>query len=402
MKLVPIIKEKYEDYRLDALFSAYKWDPQFTDNNTVARYALVLSKAEADELSALTDSLTAETLAAESALNRDLTQIEPLALPKQIKKLLPKMANYAPENHVRLMRFDFHPIAGGGYAVSELNSDVPGGFAEASLLNKLAIRYLPDGQYSYIDFGEKLTDAIIRKTKKGGTVALVHCTSYSDDRQVMQFLGDRLEKKGFSVVYMAADHLKFEDGKAVSILNGKEGGIDFIFRFTPLEWLIGIKPKTWTGYFDTVTPSCNHPVAVYAQTKRFPLVFDGLESAGVQLPVWRRLLPETLNVDDAKDKDGFIFKPANGRVGEGISIKSACADGEYEKILKAVKRRKSDFVAQKMFDSLPLLSPDGDEFHVCIGVYSVEDKSSGFYARISKTRRIDSNAADIPVLIEGD
>ena len=32
--------------------------------------------------------------------------------------------------------------------------------------------------------------------------------------------------------------------------------------------------------------------------------------------------------------------------------------------------------------------------------YTVNGKQAGFYARISKTTRIDSNAADIPVLIE--
>ena len=43
----------------------------------------------------------------------------------------------------------------------------------------------------------------------------------------------------------------------------------------------------------------------------------------------------------------------------------------------------------------------GEEFHVCLGSYSVDGKHAGYYARISKTPRIDSNAADIPVLIEG-
>ena len=35
-----------------------------------------------------------------------------------------------------------------------------------------------------------------------------------------------------------------------------------------------------------------------------------------------------------------------------------------------------------------------------VGSYTVEGKHAGFYARISKTNRIDSNAQDIPVIIE--
>ena len=41
-----------------------------------------------------------------------------------------------------------------------------------------------------------------------------------------------------------------------------------------------------------------------------------------------------------------------------------------------------------------------EEFHVCLGSYTVDGAHAGYYARISNTPRIDSNAADIPVLIE--
>lgn len=117
-----------------------------------------------------------------------------------------------------------------------------------------------------------------------------------------QFLGDRLSQKGFQVIYAAADHIRFDKNIAYSILDGNEGKLDVIFRFTPLEWLTDIKPKRWQGYFDTTTVSCNHPVAMYAQTKRFPLIWDELERRGVSLATWRELLPDTLEVKDAKGK----------------------------------------------------------------------------------------------------
>ena len=50
MKLVPIPKEKYNEYRINLMFDAYKWDPQFLDNNTIAKYALVLTNEEHQEL----------------------------------------------------------------------------------------------------------------------------------------------------------------------------------------------------------------------------------------------------------------------------------------------------------------------------------------------------------------
>ena len=229
---------------------------------------------------------------------------------------------------------------------------------------------------------------------------MVHCTSYSDDRQVMQFLGDRLKEKNYNVIYGAADHVRFEDKKAVSVLKGYKGSLDGIIRFTPLEWLVDIKPKYWDGYFDTETPSCNHPIAMFAQTKRFPLIWDKLEEAGISLKTWRKLLPDTIEVKDVKNKEGYIYKPACGRVGEKISIKDGCFEGEYEEILKDVKKHPKKYLAQKMFISKPLKGIDDKEYHVCLGSYTVDGKHAGYYARISDKPRIDSNAADIPVLIE--
>lgn len=400
MKLVSIPKDKYDEYRIDLMFDAYKWDPQFFDSNTIAKQALVITDEEHKELERLTEQLDEETRKAEEVLNKNLKLAKPLALPKKIYKELKKMKNYDPDKHIRLMRYDFHPTIEGKWAVSEVNSDVPGGFAESSIMPQMAIDVLNEKRYWYKNFGDILTNAIIKKVKAKGTIVLVHCTSYSDDRQVIQFLGDKLKQLGFRIIYAAADHLRFKNQEAFSILDGNEGKIDAIIRFTPLEWLIDIKPKHWEGYFDTITPSCNHPIAIFAQTKRFPLVWDQLEKQGIRLSTWRQLLPETVEVKNAKHKNDYIFKPACGRVGEKISIKEACKEDEYRKIMADVKKHPKKYLAQKKFNSKPLISEEGESFHVCLGSYSVEGKHAGYYARISKLPRIDSYAADIPVLIE--
>lgn len=400
MRLIPIPQDKYDEYRLNLMFDCYKWDPQFMDSNTVAKYVLVITQEEHEELVSLTESLDEETRAAEVFLNNHLELTKPLALPKKVRNEIRKMTNYEPDRHVRLMRYDFHPTVDGKWAVSEVNSDVPGGFAEASLMPQAALELLGDEAYWYKCFGDILVKAISDKVVSGGRIMLVHCTSYSDDRQVMQYLGDRLQAEGFQVIYGAADHVNFKDNQAYSILDGNEGELDAIFRFTPLEWLTEIKPKRWQGYFDTTTVSCNHPIAIYAQTKRFPLVWDVLEQNGISMSTWRALLPDTIEVRDAKGKDGYIYKPACGRVGEKISIKEACRDDEYKKILADVRKHPKKYLAQKRFRSKPLLGENGEQFHVCLGSYTVDGNHAGYYARISSTPRIDSNAADIPVLIE--
>ena len=400
MRLVGIPEDKYNDYRLDVMFDCYKWDPQFLDNNTIAKYALVITEEEHKELEKLTEEIDKETIKAEEFLNKNLKFTKPLALPKKIFKELKRMENYDSKKHIRLMRYDFHPTEDEKWAVSEVNSDVPGGFAEASLMPIAAMNVIDDPRFYHKNFGEIFTDTIAKKVTPGGKIMMVHCTCYSDDRQVMQYIGDKLKLRGFDIIYGAADHLDFKDGIAYSVLDGNEGKIDGIIRFTPLEWLKDIKPKTWDGYFDTITPSCNHPVAIFAQTKRFPLIWDALEKQGIELSTWRKLLPETIEVKYAKNREGFIYKPACGRVGEKISIKEACKDNEYNEILKDVKKHPKEYLAQKKFISKPVIDEKGNEYHVCLGSYTVDGKHAGYYARISNTPRIDSNAADIPVLIE--
>ncbi len=409
MRLVPIPANEYENYRLDLMFDCYKWDPQFLDNNTVAKYALVITEEEHRELAALTEALDKETREAEQLLNKYQELAGPLGPLKLTKKLLGdigRMKNYNPDKHIRLTRYDFHPVTDvpGGWAISEVNSDVPGGFAEASLMPKVAMRYLEkSGDYNpyyFASFGDKMMEAVKAKVKAGGRIMMVHCTCYSDDRQVMEYLGDRLSSEGYEVIYGAVDHVNFKDKKAHSILDGNEGELDGIFRFTPLEWFPDIKPKHWQGYFETEAVSCNHPIAIFAQTKRFPLIWDTLKGYDIKMSTWRRLLPETREARDAFGDDNYIFKPAYGRVGEGISIREAIDIKEYEKILRDVKRHPSRYVAQKKFTSRALEGMDGRQYHVCLGSYAIDGAFGGYYARISPTPRIDSNAADIPVLIE--
>ena len=55
MRLIPIQQDKYEEYRYDLMFDCYKWDPQFLDSNTIAKYALVITKKEHEEIKKLTE-----------------------------------------------------------------------------------------------------------------------------------------------------------------------------------------------------------------------------------------------------------------------------------------------------------------------------------------------------------
>lgn len=54
----------------------------------------------------------------------------------------------------------FTPIEGSRWAVSKVNSDVPGGFAEASMWPPVAMEAINNFTYSYINFGEILINKL--------------------------------------------------------------------------------------------------------------------------------------------------------------------------------------------------------------------------------------------------
>lgn len=396
IQLARIPGDQYSDYRYQVIFKAYKWDPQVGDQNTIAKHAVLMDRQTADQLETWAEQLAEETMRMEEAFTHQLPLAKKLGLPPKIRKAAGRISGYDRNNNVRLMRFDFHPTTD-GWAVSEVNSDVPGGMAEASVLPALASRFF-EGYGPRRHIGKILLEAFAERIGDSGTIAFVHATSYSDDRQVMEFLSDCFQAQGYRTIFAAPDHLEWRNQRAYCMMKGNEGPVDGIIRFFPLEWLANLpRSSNWRGYFDSKTTSCNHPVAIFTQSKRLPLVWDELN---IQIPTWKMLLPETKSPGAVKpEDDGWIYKPALGRVGDGISIREAITEKEQTGIFKAVRRRPVDWVAQRKFISRPVQDTNGEAYHLCVGVFTVDGKSAGFYGRISPYPRIDERAQDIPILI---
>ncbi|MDR1565441.1 MAG: glutathionylspermidine synthase family protein [Oscillospiraceae bacterium] len=396
LTLLQIPEEKYSNYRYEVIFRAYKWDPQVKDSNTVSRHALLITPQTAQELSFLAEKLSLEVMDMEEALLTKLDLHRAMGFSGKIKRPLRSMESYRRGKNIRLMRFDFHPTDE-GWRISEVNSDVPGGLAEASILPKVAGEL-----FKNVEAGENVAEHLLKsfkdKLKRGSRIAFIHATSYADDRQVMQFLGDYFNQNGYRTLFAAPDHIQWQGKKAYSIIEGEEGAIDGLVRFFPLEWMTDLPhDSNWQGYFDCDLPCCSHPAAILTQSKRLPLVWDELN---LDIPYWKELLPETKEPKAIpKGQENWIYKPAFGRVGSGISIKGAITEKERIKIEKAARRQKRLWVAQHMFNSIPVKAPDGKQFHACLGVFTVDGKAAGFYARLSETARIDENAQDVPVLI---
>jgi hypothetical protein len=266
----PIEAKTFAEIRQAAIFECCKWDPQVEDVCTLSPLPLVLTAEAWAELVSLAEKLAQETVAAETAILRKRGLLKQLSLPWTLRRKLSDPEILRNESrHLRLIRFDFHYTTD-GWRISEANTDVPGGFNEASGFTKLVAQHCQKVVPAGDPTGE-MVRAISKIIPPNSTVALVHATAFSDDRQVMVFVGRRLQEAGFKPVLAAPDHLRWENGKAFLRADWAQGPVDFIFRFFPTEWLTALPRRCawWHLLGSSQIPMCNPASAILSQRNVF-------------------------------------------------------------------------------------------------------------------------------------
>jgi len=381
IKSIPV--SDFQNYRMNVMFDGYKWDLQAGEQSTISDKVLLLEPNEAYFLAEQAVLLYHETIKMEYALQKSPELVMATGVSAQMTDALCN-CNYDPAEHIRFMRFDFHPTID-GWQISEVNSDVPAGYPEASVLPVLAQPYF-NGYHQYGNFGDIMQKRLASLITPGATIVYLHDTHTVEDYQILHYLGDLMEKSNYKSIYASPKHVKWEGGRAVDI-----GGI---VRYFPVEWMEFDKDVNWAGFISSQTPSCNHPIALLTQSKRLPLVWDEL---GINVPTWKKLLPETKCASLLSNKSGWILKPAFGRVGEGINIPGTMPAQEEQEIYKSAKGEPLQWVAQKMFESMPI-----DGLHVNVGVFVIDGYYAGMYARVSSSPRIDEDASEVPILVRGE
>ena len=391
----PLPPEVFAGVRRRTIFESCKWDPQVGDVSVLAEFPLVLDPAAWTELASLAEALGRETSAAESELAARPELHRRLGLPWPVRRALRRAAAEGPApGAARFMRFDFH-ATDDGWRISEVNSDVPGGWNEASGFARVLAEHYPALE-PLGDPAGALAEAALRTTGEGGETALLHATAYSDDHQVMAFLGRQIERRGGRTRLCSPGQLEWRDGQAHVLGCGKRP-VDLLLRFFPAEWLPNLPRRSgWKRHFAGArTPASNPGTALLTQTKRFPLVWDELHTP---LPTWRALLPETRDPREVDARDeSWVLKPALGRVGEGIGLGGATSPADWRRIRRAARWWPRFWAAQRRFAVRPVETPDGP-LQTCLGVYVVDGRACGIYGRAARGPLIDAFARDVPVL----
>ncbi len=367
-----------------------KWDPQIGDVATLADYAVVLSREEWTKIVAMTEALATELLAVESALTQRTDLWPQLGLPRRIRRALASDEPWTP-TAARAMRFDFHPTAE-GWTLSEVNSDVPGGYNEASLFTTLMAEEISGAQPAG-DPLAALADALAQSCGSIRRVALVAAPGYADDQQVTAGLAAALRARGCETMLVGPAQVSWKDGYA-QVADTLPVGT--IFRFYQGEWLTRLSGDAWQPYFrGGLTPVCNPASAVLTESKRLPLLWEKL---GVPVPTWRRHLPDSAAALRALSGDEWVLKGAYSNTGDAVLSRAWGARRGLVGALAEAVLRPHDWIAQRRFISQAIATPEGPR-HLCLGVYVLDGAVTGIYARISSQLVIDYTAQDVAVLI---
>jgi glutathionylspermidine synthase len=391
-------KNDFEILRRRMAIDHCKWDAQIGDVTALAPFPLFMTSATWGFLGELAERLTAETLALESELLGRPDLYEHIALPHRLQAVFARRPRTTPAV-ARVMRFDFHTTTE-GWRVSEVNTDVPGGYTEATHFTALAAQHhtgcVPSG-----DPTRALMDAITRKTREGGAVALTCAPGHMEDQQVVCLLASHLRARGRVAVLVSPHQLDWRDGVAQIATASYSGPLEAIVRFYQAEWLAKLPQSAcWKPLFvGGQTPVMNPGTAVLSESKRLPLVWDALRTP---VPTWRALLPETRAPQDVPwyRDETWLLKEAYGNTGDTVTIRGELNRAAWLRRAALVRWNPRGWIAQRRFIPTPLAGHSG--LHACIGVYTVDGAAAGAYARVTRRAVIDGHAVDVPLLLCND
>jgi glutathionylspermidine synthase len=228
-----------------------------------------------------------------------------------------------------------------------------------------------------------------------GPVAVLAAVGFMEDQQVAAYLAARLRERGRGVIVGTPGQLEWRGGEAW--IRGQRLGA--VVRFYQGEWLARLPRRIgWEELLAGGRTAVTNPgMAILSESKRLPLAWDSLS---FDVPAWRRLLPETRDPRAAPwDADeGWIVKPAYCNTGDTVCGVGITERARWRRVARAVRWRPGRWVAQRRFETIGMESPIG-RIYPCIGVYVVDGRAAGAYARLSRGAVVDYSAVDVALLV---
>ena len=373
----------------------FKWDTQVGDVRVISAQPLLISEGEWRWLCARAEEATRELLAMEREIAECPELQKYVGVPRALRRLL---SGCRSNQGFRTFRFDFHPTAI-GWVMSEVNSDVPGGFGEASALPELFKQFV--GDVTAPTSPVEIWGCTAASELEEGAVAVLHAPGYLEDQQVAFVLGRELRRKGFRTHVIQSPEALDWSTDGVATLAGLPGErLSGVIRFYQAEWLAKFPRKSgWRELFmhDGFTRVCNPAYSVISESKRLPLSFPFLQSTAHMLS---ELSPKCIEPIEAAgySREDWVLKAAYANTGDAVHIGADLSSGAWNDLLGRARRRPTDWVVQQRFETLAFESEHG-QVHPCVGVFVIGGQAAGAYVRLSRNQVTDGDAMEAPLLI---
>ncbi len=371
-----------------------KWDTQVGDASVLSSQPLLIATTEWKWLCRKAEQAAEELFAFENEIAQSPSLQKLIGIPKQLRDLFRTASD---QTVPRTLRFDFHPTST-GWLISEVNSDVPGGFNEASTLPHLFGAFR--GRAAAPANPLKSWGSLVNQEFEKGHVALLHAPGYLEDLQVVLALGRELKQRGFVPhLIQSPEALRWDDGSAY-LAKDRQVRINGVIRFFQAEWLAKLPTRTrWRELFQESgpTPVSNPLKSVISESKRLPLSFASLNAPS---NTWRELFPECRDPRqiDFRDRDEWVLKATYANTGESVHIGAEMPQQNWAKLLRKAQRSPSEWVAQRRFETLALDAVHGS-VRPCVGIFVIGQKAAGAYVRLSSTQVTDAYALEAPLFV---
>jgi hypothetical protein len=370
-----------------------KWDTQVGDISVLCEHALVLPASEWKYLCESAEALATEIEQMEALALGTPGHLAEIGVPRAIRKILERGAGRPAPTAARNMRFDFHPTAT-GWSVSEVNTDVPGGWREGTTLPHLYRPFcsgLDCAESPLAAWGDSIASL------KPHHVALLSAPGYLEDQQVLRTFRGELESRQIPSTLIQTPAALDWSRSGGCRLAGAGTEVSAVVRFYQLEWLCALPASTGWRELLTSPITLNPTVSAISESKRFPLL---IRDAGT-CPAMRALLPECRDPREIGTGEwaDWVLKACYSNTGEQVLIVGNLGCEARQRAIREAQGHPFQWVAQRRFVTTVLESCRGPLFP-CVGVFVVGGRAAGAYVRLSSHQVTDGAALEAPLLID--
>jgi glutathionylspermidine synthase len=375
-----------------------KWDIYHRGQRNVLADAIVLSRAEHDQLVATARSVWLALRELEAAVITDPRALLAIGIPEALVSTIRSPVPDAP----RITRCDFHLAVGGQWMITEFNEDGPGGFVEATALNA-ALAQTCGERLAEFEFAGDLRQAVIDAMAPWQRIGLIYATGYTEDLQQVALIADWLESAGRHPVMASPANLVVENEQA--FLFGEP--VEALYRYYPGEWLADLpNVDTWQDACAWL-PMINPLPALVAQSKRFyaAAAEHGLDLAEEAGHVIGQHMPPSHYLHRASreqllaERERWVIKGAFGRMGDTVRLGIGSSPEQWAQALDQALASDEPFAIQERFDAVPLWFSSGLGY-ATIGLYLINGQFAGYYSRVSPYPVINYDSSHVPTLVE--